>query len=150
MGNSRHDVSTTVMLNLFQTFILVKDGPGAKMDPETRATELTSWTAPKNTGTRDVSERLRFDVEPLERWMENHVEGFAGPLTVSQFKGGQPNATSPLDTPSRWMGEARPSPQTAPQAAAARAVEREARVMSALGARGFPAPTFTACARTRP
>ena len=46
-----------------------------------------------NTGTRDVSERLRFDVAPLEHWMERHVDGFAGPLTVSQFKGGQSNPT---------------------------------------------------------
>jgi aminoglycoside phosphotransferase (APT) family kinase protein len=53
-----------------------------------------------NTGTREVSERLRFDVAALERWMEDHVAGFAGPLTVSQFKGGQSNPTYRLDTPS--------------------------------------------------
>ena len=53
-----------------------------------------------NTGTREVSERLRFDERALERWMADHVDGFAGPLTVSQFKGGQSNPTYRLDTPS--------------------------------------------------
>ena len=37
-----------------------------------------------NSGTRDVSERLRFDVAPLEAWLAGHVSGFQGPLTVSQ------------------------------------------------------------------
>jgi len=92
-----------------------------------------------NTGTRDVSERLRFDVEPLERWMESHVEGFAGPLTVSQFKGGQSNPTYRLDTPSgqAFVLRRKPPGKLLP---GAHAVEREARVMSALGAQGFPAP----------
>ena len=53
-----------------------------------------------NTGTTAVSERLRFDIAALEAWMADHVEGFAGPLTVSQFKGGQSNPTYRLDTPS--------------------------------------------------
>ncbi len=92
-----------------------------------------------NTGTRDVSERLRFDVGSLERWMENHVEGFAGPLTVSQFKGGQSNPTYRLDTPSgrAFVLRRKPPGKLLP---GAHAVEREARVMSALGAQGFPVP----------
>ena len=53
-----------------------------------------------NTGTREVSERLRFDVAALERWMADHVPGAAGPLAVSQFKGGQSNPTYRIDTPS--------------------------------------------------
>jgi len=91
-----------------------------------------------NTGTRDVSERLRFDVEPLEQWMESHVEGFSGPLTVSQFKGGQSNPTYRLDTPGRaYVLRRKPPGKLLP---GAHAVEREARVMSALGQQGFPAP----------
>ena len=53
-----------------------------------------------NNGTREVSERLRFDEDALERWMQEHVEGFRGPMTVSQFKGGQSNPTYRLDTAS--------------------------------------------------
>jgi aminoglycoside phosphotransferase (APT) family kinase protein len=92
-----------------------------------------------NTGTREVSERLRFDVAPLERWMDAHVEGFVGPLSVSQFKGGQSNPTYRLDTPSgrAFVLRRKPPGKLLP---GAHAVEREARVMSALGAQGFPAP----------
>jgi aminoglycoside phosphotransferase (APT) family kinase protein len=92
-----------------------------------------------NTGTREVSERLRFDVAPLERWMADNVEGFAGALTVSQFKGGQSNPTYRLDTPSgrSFVLRRKPPGKLLP---GAHAVEREARVMSALGAEGFPVP----------
>ena len=92
-----------------------------------------------NTGTREVSERLRFDVAPLERWLADHVEGFAGPLTVSQFKGGQSNPTYRLDTPSgrAFVLRRKPPGKLLP---GAHAVDREARVMSALGEQGFPVP----------
>jgi len=92
-----------------------------------------------NTGTRDVSERLRFDIASLDRWMADHVEGFSGPLTVSQFKGGQSNPTYRLDTPSgrAFVLRRKPPGKLLP---GAHAVEREARVMSALGAQGFPVP----------
>jgi len=92
-----------------------------------------------NTGTRDVSERLRFDIASLYRWMADHVEGFSGPLTVSQFKGGQSNPTYRLDTPSgrAFVLRRKPPGKLLP---GAHAVEREARVMSALGAQGFPVP----------
>ena len=92
-----------------------------------------------NTGTREVSERLRFDIAPLEQWMSDHVEGFAGPLTVSQFKGGQSNPTYRLDTPSgrAFVMRRKPPGKLLP---GAHAVDREARVMSALGRQGFPVP----------
>ena len=92
-----------------------------------------------NTGTREVSERLRFDVAALEQWMQGHVEGFAGPLAVSQFKGGQSNPTYRLDTPSgrTFVLRRKPPGKLLP---GAHAVDREARVMSALGAQGFPVP----------
>jgi aminoglycoside phosphotransferase (APT) family kinase protein len=92
-----------------------------------------------NTGTREVSERLRFDTASLDRWMTDNVEGFAGPLTVSQFKGGQSNPTYRLDTPSgrSFVLRRKPPGKLLP---GAHAVEREARVMGALGAQGFPVP----------
>ena len=92
-----------------------------------------------NTGTREVSERLRFDVAALERWMADHVDSFAGPLIVSQFKGGQSNPTYRLDTPSgrAFVLRRKPPGKLLP---GAHAVDREARVMSALGAQGFPVP----------
>ena len=92
-----------------------------------------------NTGTREVSERLRFDVAPLEKWMADNVEGFAGPLAVSQFKGGQSNPTYRLDTPSgrAFVLRRKPPGKLLP---GAHAVDREARVMSVLGRHGFPVP----------
>jgi aminoglycoside phosphotransferase (APT) family kinase protein len=86
-----------------------------------------------------VSERLRFDVAALERWMEAHIDSFAGPLTVTQFKGGQSNPTYRLDTSSgrAFVLRRKPAGMLLP---GAHAVEREARVMSALGKQGFPAP----------
>ena len=44
-------------------------------------------------GTMPVQERHRFDVAALERYLRGHVEGFSGPLSVEQFKGGQSNPT---------------------------------------------------------
>ena len=92
-----------------------------------------------NTGTREVSERLRFGVAPLERWLADNVEGCAGPLKVSQFKGGQSNPTYRLDTPSgrSFVLRRKPPGKLLP---GAHAVDREARVMSALGAQAFPVP----------
>jgi aminoglycoside phosphotransferase (APT) family kinase protein len=91
-----------------------------------------------NTGTRDVADRLRFDEAALARWLENHVPGFRGPLTVSQFKGGQSNPTYKLDTPSAsYVLRRKPPGKILP---GAHAVDREYRVMAALGGEGFPVP----------
>jgi aminoglycoside phosphotransferase (APT) family kinase protein len=91
-----------------------------------------------NTGTRDVSERLRFDEAALAGWLESHVREFAGPLTVSQFKGGQSNPTYKLDTPGgSYVLRRKPPGKILP---GAHAVDREYRVMAALGDQGFPVP----------
>ncbi len=91
-----------------------------------------------NSGTRAVSEKLAFDVAALERWMAANVAGFAGPLTVSQFNGGQSNPTYRLDAGGRvFVLRRKPPGKLLP---GAHAVEREARVMAALGAQGFPVP----------
>ena len=91
-----------------------------------------------NSGTCDVSEMLRFDVAALEAWMAANVAGYAGPLSVSQFKGGQSNPTYRLDTPARaYVLRRKPPGKLLP---GAHAVEREARVMGALGKTGFPVP----------
>ncbi len=44
-------------------------------------------------GTMPVQERHRFDIAALERYLRGRIEGFAGPLTVEQFRGGQSNPT---------------------------------------------------------
>ena len=91
-----------------------------------------------NSGTRAVDERLRFVTAALDAWMAANVAGFVGPLSVSQFKGGQSNPTYRLDTPARSYVLRRKPP--GPLLPGAHAVEREARVMAALGGAGFPVP----------
>lgn len=91
-----------------------------------------------NTGSTPVREGYDFDEAALTRWMEAHVSGFSGPLTVEQFKGGQSNPTYKLITPDRQYVLRRKPPGQLLKGA--HAVEREAKVMAALGPTGFPVP----------
>jgi aminoglycoside phosphotransferase (APT) family kinase protein len=88
------------------------------------------------SGTRDVAERLRFDVARLEAYLRDQVPGFAGPVVVSQFKGGQSNPTYLVETPPRrYVLRRTPPGKLLPSA---HAVDREFRVISALYGQGFP------------
>src|SRR5207237_3932869 len=88
------------------------------------------------TGTKDVAEALRFPVDRLEATLARAVPGFAGPLTVRQFKGGQSNPTYLLETPARrYVLRRKPPGKLLPSA---HAVDREFRAISALHAQGFP------------
>jgi len=88
------------------------------------------------TGTKEVAEALRFSVERLEHFLAARIAGFAGPLSVAQFKGGQSNPTYLLTTPARrYVLRRKPPGRLLPSA---HAVEREYRVICALHAQGFP------------
>ena len=90
----------------------------------------------QNQGTREVRAAHRFDVARLESWMAGEVEGFSGPLEIEQFKGGQSNPTYKLTTPRRsYVLRRKPPGKLLP---GAHAVDREYRVITALGAQGFP------------
>ncbi|MGV3479373.1 MAG: phosphotransferase [Sphingobium sp.] len=80
----------------------------------------------------------RFDEAGLLRWMTAHVDGFAGPLSVAQFAGGQSNPTYRLRTPGRDYVMRRKPPGLLLKGA--HAVDREFRVISALHGIGFPVP----------
>jgi aminoglycoside phosphotransferase (APT) family kinase protein len=56
------------------------------------------------TGTQAVSDKQAFDVAALSTWLDGHLPGFAGPLTVEAFKGGQSNPTYKLSTPTQSVG----------------------------------------------
>jgi aminoglycoside phosphotransferase (APT) family kinase protein len=103
-----------------------------------------SVSAADNTGTTPVREGLGFDEAALAQWMQDHVEGFASPLKVEQFKGGQSNPTYALATPTmRYVLRRKPPGQLLP---GAHDVLREARVQQALGTTGFPvAPIMGTC-----
>ena len=89
-------------------------------------------------GTRPVSEQHGFDVAALSAYLQQHLPGFAGPLSVEMFKGGQSNPTYKLLTPQRsYVMRAKPGP-VAKLLPSAHAVEREFRVMSGLW--GTPVP----------
>lgn len=88
------------------------------------------------TGTREVAERLRFDAGRLEDFLRAKLPGFAGPVVVSQFKGGQSNPTYLIETPlRRYVLRRKPPGKLLPSA---HAVDREYRIISALYPQGFP------------
>jgi aminoglycoside phosphotransferase (APT) family kinase protein len=90
------------------------------------------------TGSGAVSQQHAFDIPALERWLTERLPGFAGPLTVEQFKGGQSNPTFKLVTPGRqYVMRAKPGP-LARLLPSAHAIEREFRVMDALALSGVP------------
>jgi aminoglycoside phosphotransferase (APT) family kinase protein len=90
------------------------------------------------SGTREVAERLQFDAMRLEHYMAEHVPGFAGPIVVSQFKGGQSNPTYLLETLlRRYVLRRKPPGKLLPSA---HAVDREFRIISALHGQNFPVP----------
>ena len=106
-------------------------------------TEALSQTA--NAGTTAVRDAHRFDEAALARWMADHVDGFSGPLTVDQFKGGQSNPTYRLTTPGAAYVLRRKPP--GPLLKGAHDVLREARVLTALGNTEVPvAPVHGICA----
>src|SRR5207245_9136939 len=89
-------------------------------------------------GTMEVRDTHRFDVAALERYMREHVAGFAGRLTVRQFMGGQSNPTYHLRSDGQeYVLRRKPPGKLLPSA---HAVDREYRVISALGKTGFPVP----------
>ena len=93
-----------------------------------------------NTGTKPVAEQHAFDIGALERYLGAHLPGFAGPLAVEQFKGGQSNPTYKLITPDRaYVMRSKPGP-AAKLLPSAHAVEREFAVMNALAATDVPVP----------
>ena len=97
-------------------------------------------------GTMPVSERQRFDEAALADHLSRHVDGFAGPLTVHQFRGGQSNPTFRLDTPGRsYVMRSKPGP-VAKLLPSAHAIEREFRLLSALADTDVPvAKVYTLC-----
>ena len=93
-----------------------------------------------NTGTKPVSDQHAFDVAALQAWLEARLDGFAGPISVEQFKGGQSNPTFKLVTPgASYVMRCKPGP-AAKLLPSAHAIEREFTVMSALHGSDVPVP----------
>jgi aminoglycoside phosphotransferase (APT) family kinase protein len=88
--------------------------------------------------TTAVRRGHEIDPQRLESWLAAHLEGFRGPLEIRQFEGGQSNPTYFLRTPARdYVLRKKPPGQLLPSA---HQVDREYRVMTALGDTGIPVP----------
>ncbi|NDH64500.1 MAG: phosphotransferase family protein [Alphaproteobacteria bacterium] len=96
------------------------------------------------TGTQPVSPGRAFDIGKLQAFMEQHVAGFSGNLDAREFKGGQSNPTYSLTAGGkRYVMRRKPPGQLLKSA---HAVDREYKVMSALGATDVPVPkTYALC-----
>src|SRR5690349_1322563 len=94
------------------------------------------------TGTRAPTTNL--DSEALSAWLAAHVPGFAGPLSIEQFKGGQSNPTYKLSTPGgAYVMRTKPGP-VAKLLPSAHAIEREFAVMKGLAGSEVPVPKMLA------
>jgi aminoglycoside phosphotransferase (APT) family kinase protein len=100
----------------------------------------------ESTETKSVTESLKFNKEALREYMQQHIEGFSGNLSIEQFKGGQSNPTFKLTTGSHQY-VLRTKPALAKDLLpSAHAIDREFRVMNALNKAGFPtAKQFALC-----
>jgi aminoglycoside phosphotransferase (APT) family kinase protein len=95
-----------------------------------------STNSDENSGTTAVRAGFEIDQAALAVWMEGNVSGFAGPLSVEQFKGGQSNPTYRLVTPDKsYVLRRKPSGKILK---GAHAVEREAKVLTGLEKANFP------------
>ncbi|ADZ71844.1 phosphotransferase family protein [Polymorphum gilvum] len=90
------------------------------------------------SGTKPVPAALALPEETLAAWLEAHVEGFSGPVRFRQFRGGQSNPTYLVEAAGVAYVLRRKPP--GPLLPSAHAIEREYRVMTALGAAGYPVP----------
>jgi len=94
--------------------------------------------------TRPVAPQHAFDVERLAQWLRDHVQPAAQAVEVAQFKGGQSNPTYLVTAgANRYVLRRKPPGKLLPSA---HAVDREYRVITALGGTAVPVPrTFALC-----
>ena len=96
------------------------------------------------SGTKDVDERLAFDVNSLTEFLRFHLDGIDVDITVKQFKGGQSNPTYLIESSSAQFVLRRKPPGKLLKSA--HAVDREYRVLSALFRTPVPTPrTYLLC-----
>ncbi len=92
----------------------------------------------KFSGTMEVRKAHQIDTGALQEYMQANVDGFSGTISISQFKGGQSNPTYRIDTPDRsYVLRRKPPGKLLPSA---HAVDREYRVITALGQTDVPVP----------
>jgi len=101
-----------------------------------------SVDAAANQGTTAVRPGFELNEGRLAAWLGEHIDDFKSPISIEQFKGGQSNPTFKIVTPGRsYVLRRKPA---GPIIKGAHAIDREARVLSALGETGFPVPNVRA------
>jgi aminoglycoside phosphotransferase (APT) family kinase protein len=96
--------------------------------------------APDKPSVGEVRANNRFDAERLRAWLAPRLPDLTGPLEVRQFNRGASNPTFLLTAGDRrFVLRKKPPGQLL---ASAHQVDREFRVMKALGATGFPVPVM--------
>lgn len=90
--------------------------------------------------TTEIRTGHEIDVERLSDYLAQHLPGFAPPLTIRQFRGGQSNPTYLLTTGAgrRYVLRKKPGGTLLP---GAHMIEREYRAMDALKGSAVPVPT---------
>lgn len=97
-----------------------------------------------SVGTQAAAATHVFDVSALSAWLKQNIDGFAGPLEVEKFPGGQSNPTYKLVTPGRtYVMRSKPGP-VARLLPSAHAIEREYAVMRGLAGTDVPVATMHA------
>jgi aminoglycoside phosphotransferase (APT) family kinase protein len=91
----------------------------------------TTTVSSIEAATTEMRRGLEIDASRLEQYLSASVAGYAGPLQIRQFRGGQSNPTYLLSTPGRrYVLRRKPPGQLL---ASAHAVDREYKVITALG-----------------
>ena len=126
-------------------FVVPDRFPEQPLDARPRGLEAVPMKE-DSLGTKPMEARHRLDPRALETYLKDRIDGFAGPVTVEQFRGGQSNPTYLLSSAGgRYVLRAKPGP-AAKLLPSAHAVEREFRVITALGRAGVPVPgTYCLC-----
>ena len=105
------------------------------------ANEQTAAAGPK---VSEVAEKHRFDEARLAVWLKKHIDGFGDHMQVRQFQGGASNppfllTTETADGPWRYVLRKKPPGALL---ASAHQVDREYRIMKALGPTDVPVPVM--------
>ena len=96
------------------------------------------------TGTKEVSENLKFESKFLQEWINDYVKGSGNIEKIEQFKGGQSNPTYKILTNNNaYVLRRKPPGKLLPKA---HAVDREYKVITALYETDVPVPkTYGLC-----
>jgi aminoglycoside phosphotransferase (APT) family kinase protein len=126
--------------------VVAADNEDNMPEPQTGSPSVNPANTARAGGVGEIRANHRFDITALEAWCRAHIEDFGEALAVRQFHGGASNPTFLLTT-RRDGAEVRYVMRKKPPGtllASAHQVDREYRVMAALGPTGFPAPRMRA------